>query len=149
MWQGHAHCGWFLLLAGIAWFYKSEGWDSRRKQASKMHPFMASALSPASRFHPCMNYCPDFLRWWTMIWKYRPNKLFSPNFLLAMVFHCISRNLNHDTHEHKYLWYFSALLTAPLAPPINFSRSLSSLPLLLIPLKPSYFGYELFQLSLF
>jgi hypothetical protein len=36
--------------------------ENQRKQASKQHPFMASASAPASRFHLCLSSCPDFLQ---------------------------------------------------------------------------------------
>jgi hypothetical protein len=41
-----------------------------------VHPSMASASSaPASRFLPCLSSCPDFLWWWTVMWK---RKLYKP-----------------------------------------------------------------------
>ena len=45
------------------------------EQASKQYSSMASALSPASRFQTYLSTCSDFLQWWAMILKCKPNTL--------------------------------------------------------------------------
>jgi len=39
---------------------------------------MASGSAPASKFLPCVSSCPDFLWWWTAMWKCKLNKSFPP-----------------------------------------------------------------------
>jgi len=34
--------------------------------------------APASRFLPCLSSCPDFLQWWTVIWRCKLHKPFPP-----------------------------------------------------------------------
>jgi hypothetical protein len=34
--------------------------------------------APASKFLPCVSSCPDFLWWWTAVWKCMLNKPFPP-----------------------------------------------------------------------
>ena len=74
------HCGQSYPWASGPRYCKKAGWVSHKMQISKLHSFMASASVPA------LTSYPDFLSWWTMMWKYKLNNpLFSPNLLLIMV----------------------------------------------------------------
>jgi hypothetical protein len=58
--------------------------DSVRKQAEQAmgsNPVssMAPTSAPAPRFLFCLSSWPDFLGWRTVIWKYNPNKPYSPH----------------------------------------------------------------------
>ena len=75
-----AHCGWDRHLHGGPRFYKKLGWESHKEQASKQHSPVASASAPVSRFLYFLCSCPDFLPWWSVMWKYKPNKLFFPSY---------------------------------------------------------------------
>ena len=66
------HPGWWAFPE----FYKTASWVNQRKQASKQHLSVAFVSAPASRFLPCLSSCPDFLQWWTVIWKCKVNKPF-------------------------------------------------------------------------
>lgn len=70
-------CGWYHPWDGGLGFYKNGGWASCWKQASKQHASMAS-VSTASRFLPCWSSYPNFLLWWTMMWKFKLNRPFPP-----------------------------------------------------------------------
>ena len=61
-------------------------WISHGEQASKQHSSLASASAPASKFLPCFSSCPDFLQWWTTMWKYKSDKPFP--FQLAFLSWC-------------------------------------------------------------
>lgn len=52
---------------GSEW-YKKAGWASHEEQASKQ----------CSRFSSALISYPDFLQWWTVMWKCKWNKLFPP-----------------------------------------------------------------------
>ena len=77
---GPSDGGWCCIWAGGPGFYKKVGWTSLGEQASKQHPTMASAAAPASR--SCLSSCPDFLLWWTVMWKHKQSTPFPPEFLL-------------------------------------------------------------------
>jgi hypothetical protein len=79
--------------------------DSIRKQAikpqeqvRKRHCSMASASAPVSRSLPCLSSCSDFLWWWTVIWKCKPNKPFPPQVSLVMCFYHSNSNYNYDNY---------------------------------------------------
>jgi hypothetical protein len=76
MGEGPAHCEWYRWPGGLG-FYKKAGWANHGEQASKQHPSIASASAPASRFLLCLSSCPDFLWWWTVVWKHKLPVLFS------------------------------------------------------------------------
>jgi hypothetical protein len=61
-----AHCGWCHPWAGSSGFYKKASWASQGKQSIKQHSSMASASLS----------CPEFLWWWTAMWKCKLNKPF-------------------------------------------------------------------------
>jgi hypothetical protein len=83
---GRAHCGWCHPWAGSPGFYKRASWASQGEQANKQHPSMTSASAPASKFLLCVSCCPDFLWWWTAMWRCKLNKPFpSPACFLVMV----------------------------------------------------------------
>jgi len=46
---------------------------------------MPSTSASVSGFLPCLSSCPDFLQWWTLLWKCEWNKPFSSQ--AAVVFH--------------------------------------------------------------
>ena len=70
--------------------YKKAGWDRYESN----HPSMASLSASASMlFLPCLNSCSYFLRWWTVLWKCKPNKPFYPQVALVMVFITLLVNL--------------------------------------------------------
>ena len=54
-------------------FYKNAEWASLGEQANKQLP-MVTESAPTSR----LSFCPDFLQWRTVIWKYKPNKCLPP-----------------------------------------------------------------------
>ena len=66
------------MVPSMGFYKKKPGWASYGKQASKQHPFMASASVPASMFLPCFSSCPDYLQWWTVLWKCKSKKPFPP-----------------------------------------------------------------------
>ena len=67
----------------------------RRKSVSST-PSMTSASAPVSRFLPCLSSCPDFLWWWTVMWKCKPNKPFP----LQLAFgHGLCSNSNPETNR--------------------------------------------------
>ena len=77
-WGRMTHYGWCHPWAGSPGLYKKGSWASQGQQASHQHPSMASASAPASRFLPWLSFFPDFLWWWTVLWKYKLSKPFPP-----------------------------------------------------------------------
>ena len=79
MWEGPANWGcchlWLVVLGSIR---KQAEQARRSKPITSTLSFMTSASAPASRFLPCSSSCSDFLWWWTVRWKPKPNKPFSP-----------------------------------------------------------------------
>ena len=71
--RGPSTLGWCHPWTSSTGFYKKARWASQGKQASKLHPSMASESAPASKFLPCVSFSPDFLWWWTAMWKYKLN----------------------------------------------------------------------------
>ena len=83
------------------------------EQASKQHSSVASASAPASKFLLCWSFCSDFLRWWTVIWKYELKKPFPPQ--VALVWCCITARVTNPKTLHKQcpstLLYLSIMLS--------------------------------------
>jgi hypothetical protein len=52
----------------------------------------ASALAPASKFLPSVSSCPDFLWWWTAMWKCKLNKPFPPQLASWPWWLCMHKN---------------------------------------------------------
>lgn len=73
---------WDHLWAGGPRFYKKEGWANYIKQSNSSSPpwplYQLLYLS-------CPASCPDFLWWWTVIWKSKPNPS-SPKLLWSWCF---------------------------------------------------------------
>ena len=59
------------------------------KKASELHFNIVSASVPASKF---LSWILSSFWWWTVIWKYKPNKAFSPKLLLIRSFYHSSRS---------------------------------------------------------
>jgi hypothetical protein len=56
------------------------------KPVSSIPPWpLHQLLTPG--FLTCLSSRPDFLQWWTVLWKCKPNKPFPPHFALVIVFH--------------------------------------------------------------
>jgi hypothetical protein len=91
---GPAHCVWCHPWTGSLGFYKKASWASQGKPANKQHPSMASESAPASKFLTCLNSNPDFLWWWTAMWRCKLSKPFPPQ--LASQSWCLCRNRNPD-----------------------------------------------------
>ena len=54
------------------------------KPVSNPSPWPLQQFLP-SGFCPCLCPCPDFLQWWTVMWKSKANKPFPPQVALVMV----------------------------------------------------------------
>lgn len=55
-------------------FYKRVDWVNHGQKASKHHSSVASASVSTFRFMSCLNSCPGFPWWRTVIRMYRPNR---------------------------------------------------------------------------
>jgi hypothetical protein len=80
---GRAHCGWYHPWAG------SPSKPGEASQWPALH-----GLCIIFCFLTCLSSCPDFLWWWTAMWKCKLNKPFAPQ--LASWSWCLCRNRNPD-----------------------------------------------------
>ena len=55
-------------------------------------PVSSIPWAPSSRLLHCLSFCPDFLQWWTLWCKGKPNKPFLPKVALVMMFHSCKWN---------------------------------------------------------
>ena len=101
MGEGPAYCGWCHPWTGGPGFCNKVGWASPEEPASKQHSSMASASAPVSRFLSCLCSCPEFLWWWNVTWKYKPDKPFPPPSCFDHVFLHSNRNPDCKTLGHR------------------------------------------------
>lgn len=101
------HCDWHPSLRQVVFYIisskyvqkKARDWASRHRSSSS-----------------CMTACSDFLRWWTVTWKWKPDKP-SPHHLscFARAFYLSNRNLN--TAGNQMLAFGPQTQAMPSSPP--------------------------------
>lgn len=97
--ENPTHCEWCHLWASGPRCYKKTGYPKYEEQASKKNSSLILVLALASRFLPCFSCCSDFLQWWAVIRKCKPNKicLLQPTFCKL---HHSNRNPNRTPLTH-------------------------------------------------
>lgn len=74
-WYGRVHpMGWYHFWAGSTESHK-EIWQSHKDQDRKQPPSLHSFCFSSCFLLPTLSSCRA-ITWWTVIWKYKSNKLF-------------------------------------------------------------------------